>query len=58
MVTEIMRILKSVTVIQGIAATKCRIISSQITDKNSGKIAPQTISTGHDFPISAMYLCK
>jgi hypothetical protein len=53
-----MRTLKRATVIQGIAATKCRIISSQITDKNNGKIPPQTINTGHAFPISAMYLCK
>ena len=52
-----MRILKRATVIQGIAATKCRISSSQITDTNSGKSPPQTINTGQDFSMSATYLC-
>lgn len=51
------RMLKRATVIQGIAVTKCLIKRSQITAKNSGNIPPHTISTGHDFPISAMYLC-
>lgn len=56
--TDTMRTLKRITVIHGIPETKCRIINNQITDKNSGKIPPQTINTGHDFAMSAMYLCK
>lgn len=38
--------------------TKCRIINSQMIDKNNGNITPQTINTGHAFPISATYLCN
>ena len=52
-----MRMLKRATVIHGIAMTKCRIKSSQITARNKGNNPPQTISTPQDFPISAMYLC-
>lgn len=46
------------TVIQGIAATKWRIIKSHITDRNTGTIPPQTINTPHDLPMSATYLWK
>ena len=53
-----MRTLKRMTVIHGIPETKCLIIKSHITDRNSGKIPPQTINTNQDLPTSATYLCK
>lgn len=53
-----MRTLKRMTVIHGIPVTKCLIIKSHITDRNSGRIPPQTINTGQDLPMSATYLCK